>query len=89
MAVFRGIALHLWSAHGLTAEWHDGHQGPYLRIHEEAGHTGTLHALPGPFQIPPDCVVNLSQIDMSAIILWNVNVVADRVCTDHQGSRCP
>ena len=51
MALFRGIALHLWSNNGLTAEWHDGHQGPYLRLHDEAGHTCTLHALPEPFRI--------------------------------------
>ena len=31
--------------------WHDGHQGPYRRIHDEAGHTGTRHALPEPFRI--------------------------------------
>jgi hypothetical protein len=24
MAFFRGISLHLWSANGLTAEWHEG-----------------------------------------------------------------
>jgi hypothetical protein len=24
MAFVRGIALHLWSANGLTAEWHEG-----------------------------------------------------------------
>jgi hypothetical protein len=46
MAFLRGISLHLWSANGLTAEWHGGHQGPYLRLHDEAGHTGMLHALP-------------------------------------------
>ena len=46
MAFFRGISLHLWSANGLTAGWHNGHQGPYRRIHDEAGHTGTRHALP-------------------------------------------
>jgi hypothetical protein len=51
MAVFRGIALHLWSANGLTAGWHDGHQGPYRSLHDEAGHTGTRHALPEPFRI--------------------------------------
>jgi hypothetical protein len=51
MAVFRGIALHLWSANGLTAEWHDGHQAPYLRLHDEAGHTCTRHALPEQFCI--------------------------------------
>jgi hypothetical protein len=51
MAFLRGMSLHLWSANGLTAEWHDGHQGPYLRLHDEAGHTGTLHALPEPFRI--------------------------------------
>jgi hypothetical protein len=39
MAFFRGISLHLWSANGLTAEWHDGHQGPYLRIQDEDGNT--------------------------------------------------
>lgn len=51
MAFFRGISLHLWSANGLTAEWHDGHQGPYLRIRDEDGNTGTLHALPEQFRI--------------------------------------
>jgi hypothetical protein len=51
MAFFRGISLHLWSANGLTAEWHDGHQGPYLRIQDEDGNTCTLHALPEQFRI--------------------------------------
>jgi hypothetical protein len=51
MAFLRGIALHLWSANGLTAGWNGGHQGPDRRLHDEAGHTGTLHALPEPFRI--------------------------------------
>jgi hypothetical protein len=51
MAFLRGIALHLWSANGLTAGWHDGHRGPYLRIHDEEGNTCTLHALPEQFRI--------------------------------------
>jgi hypothetical protein len=41
MAFFRGMSLHLWSAHGLMAEWHDGHQGPYLHIQDEDGNTCT------------------------------------------------
>jgi hypothetical protein len=45
------MSLHLWSANGLTAEWHDGRQGPDLRIHDEEGNTGTLHALPEQFRI--------------------------------------
>jgi hypothetical protein len=51
MAVFRGSSLHLWSANGLTAGWRDGHQAPYLRLHDEAGHTCTRHALPEQFRI--------------------------------------
>ncbi len=51
MAFFRGISLHLWSANGLTAEWHDGCQGPYLRIQDEDGNDCTLHALPEQFRI--------------------------------------
>jgi hypothetical protein len=51
MALFRGIALHLWSANGLTAEWHEGREGPYLPIHDEDGNQGTLHALPEQFRV--------------------------------------
>ena len=51
MAFFHGIALHLWSANGLTAEWHEGREDPCRPIHDEDGHHGTLHALPRPFRV--------------------------------------
>ena len=51
MAFFRGISLHLWSVNGLTAEGHEGRQGPYLRIHDEDGNHCTLHALPEQFRV--------------------------------------
>jgi hypothetical protein len=51
MGFFRGISLHVWSANGLTAEWHEGHQSPYLRIQDEDGNHCTLHALPEQFRV--------------------------------------
>ena len=51
MALFRGIALPLWSANGLTAEWHEGREGPNPRIHDEDGHHCTLHAWPVVFRV--------------------------------------
>jgi hypothetical protein len=51
MAFFRGISLQVWGANGLTAEWHEGRQGPYLRIQDEDGSHCTLHALPEQFHM--------------------------------------
>ena len=51
IAFFRGISQHLWSANGLTAEWHDDREGPYRPIYDEDGNHGTLHALPEPFRM--------------------------------------
>ena len=51
MALFRGIALHLWSANGLTAEWHEDREGPSLPTHDEDGNHCTLHVLPAQFRM--------------------------------------
>jgi hypothetical protein len=49
MALFRGISLHLWSANGLTAEWHEGREGPYYASTMKTATTARCTPCPSSF----------------------------------------